>query len=509
MKQFVLLLITILTFSFTLTTPVAAEGWDPYDAQYQESIDGALQDGSINSPGIIVNHTQTQLAQGVCMLVGGFSCSRQFASNYSSFGLIPQVEKMNMAMMINPPADFGLWLAYTGESLGFLPKQAYAQGFGFNGLRPILKMWVAFSNIAYVIFAFVLVIIGFMVMFRRRIDPKTVVTVQQALPRVIMSLILVAFSYAIAALMIEVTQILIALAYGLFSTAGILPPTREASTIISLIPSAPYDTQKVFTEGTLWEAIGIIFPKGLADFGTLVERILGINLSLIGAGIGAVIGGASAGAVMSFLPGIGTLLGGLIGAGAGAAGGAAVVPLLVQLLVALFIAILALRIFFLFLGAYVQVLLRIIIAPLQIMIGAIPGMDGFGSWFRNLAGQLSVFVVSGIMFMLATAFMIAGEASNPDAVWRPPYFPGSGTSESVFALVGLGILMLVPNIANQTRQTIIGQGGVQAPLGAIAGGVAPAFGTVMQLFTFWQHHQQTKLLRQRTNPGAPSDEKHD
>jgi len=54
---------------------------------------------------------------------------------------------------------------------------------------------------------------AFMIMFRVRISPQTVITVQSALPKIIFTLILITFSYAIAGFLIDLMYVVI----GIFS----------------------------------------------------------------------------------------------------------------------------------------------------------------------------------------------------------------------------------------------------------------------------------------------------
>ena len=61
----------------------------------------------------------------------------------------------------------------------------------------------AFRNFAYVLITLLFIIMGLMIMFRVKIDPRTVVSFQSALPKIIMALILVTFSYAIVGLLID------------------------------------------------------------------------------------------------------------------------------------------------------------------------------------------------------------------------------------------------------------------------------------------------------------------
>src|SRR3989304_1841051 len=84
-------------------------------------------------------------------------------------------------------------------------KPAYAQeGVGFSALSPVQPLWTIFRNASYVGFVIVFVIMGFMIMFRAHISPQAVATVPDSIPRIVIALILVTFSYAIAGLMLAV-----------------------------------------------------------------------------------------------------------------------------------------------------------------------------------------------------------------------------------------------------------------------------------------------------------------
>src|SRR5207248_2071356 len=76
-------------------------------------------------------------------------------------------------------------------------------GYGYASLRPFLKLWKAFRNIIYLLFVIVFVVIGLGVMLRLKVDNKTVMTVQAAIPKIVVALILVTLSYAIVGFLID------------------------------------------------------------------------------------------------------------------------------------------------------------------------------------------------------------------------------------------------------------------------------------------------------------------
>jgi len=93
-------------------------------------------------------------------------------------------------------------MAFNIFDLGTGTQPAYAQGVGYAklGQGTIRTLWTATRNISYLIIIVLLIAGGFMVMFRTKINPQTSVTIQMIIPRLIVSLILITFSYFLAGL---------------------------------------------------------------------------------------------------------------------------------------------------------------------------------------------------------------------------------------------------------------------------------------------------------------------
>ena len=106
------------------------------------------------------------------------------------------------------------------QNLNLIP-EAKAQGFGFESFNIILVLWKAMRNIAYGLTTLALVIIAFMVMFRVKISPQAVITAQSALPKLVIGLILITFSYAIAGFLVDLMYVLIGLVAAIIKGAGL------------------------------------------------------------------------------------------------------------------------------------------------------------------------------------------------------------------------------------------------------------------------------------------------
>jgi len=67
----------------------------------------------------------------------------------------------------------------------------------------VLEVWKISRNVAYLIITLVLIAVGVMIMFRKKIDPRVTVTIANSLPKIVISLILITFSYAIASIIFD------------------------------------------------------------------------------------------------------------------------------------------------------------------------------------------------------------------------------------------------------------------------------------------------------------------
>lgn len=84
----------------------------------------------------------------------------------------------------------------------------YASGYDDLVSAKIVDLWSFTRNIAYVFYVVIMIIIGFMIMFRNKIGGQVMVTLGNSIPRLVLSLILVTFSFAIAGIIIDIGGIL-------------------------------------------------------------------------------------------------------------------------------------------------------------------------------------------------------------------------------------------------------------------------------------------------------------
>ena len=106
------------------------------------------------------------------------------------------------------------WVPGYKESVTSLYAASSSPSSGYDELvhSGITPMWTKALNISYVFFVLVMIVAGFMIMFRHKIGGQAMVTLGTVLPKVIISLILATFSFAIAGLIIDLGGVLTSLA---------------------------------------------------------------------------------------------------------------------------------------------------------------------------------------------------------------------------------------------------------------------------------------------------------
>ncbi len=407
------------------------------------------------------------------VFIGGVGGGSKLAASpfYNEKSAVAQLSNIVLAMYSTPPADLALWFQDTGRSLGFLPQKVEAQGIGFTGLSPLLPIWRAFRNISYALLALVMVIIGFMVMFRRKIDPKTVVTVQNALPKIVLALLLITFSYAIAAFFIDLMYLVMAIIINLIvsNSGGALGA----------------DTAQKYISGGLGTVAGALFGGGWSSIDDLIKLLMFYDSPA-----------GSAPWFATWIPTVLTL--GLY---------PAAVSIIVTFIVAIAILFGLIRIVFMLITAYIQVIVAVLIAPFQLMTEALPGSTSFNSWARNLFASLSVFPVTAAMLLVGT--MLTRE--NAGHIWTPPLLSGTlgAGANGVSGLIGLGFLLTIPNIANAIKEALKAKAPIEAGLGAILGPLGTGVGQAFQYgyqgsfvaSTFLHKPQPSTPLQRQTAAG--------
>ena len=321
-------------------------------------------------------------------------------------GVIPAMSEY-IAYMYQKPASTQAYIADVFKSAKIIPP-AQAQGIGFGALDPILQTWKTFRNMAYLFFVLIFLVIGFMIMFRHKINGQAVVTIQQAIPNIIVALLFVTFSYAIGGLLIDAMYLVMYLIIGLFNgSAGLI-------------------------------------NKNFLDLGwELVVSQEGAYHSADEA-IQAIVRAGGAGEVISWISG-----------------------LTVGVIVSLAVLFGVFNLFWELVKSYIAIVLNIAFSPMILMLGAIPGQDTFKKWFQSLVGNLAAFPT--VLLLLVVKSMITNYGIQGGG-FMPPFLVGQGVGGAMPAIVGVGMLLVIPEVVKKVKDALGAKGGVFEELGGIAGG---------------------------------------
>lgn len=331
------------------------------------------------------------------------------------------------------------------------------EGYGFGALGPVADLWRISRNFAFAIFSIAIIVFSFMIMFRVKINPQTVITIQSALPKIAIAMILVTFSYAIAGFMIDLMYIITGLISLLLNYAG--SPTENLGQMFRFLTG---------------EALFIKVEGALT---LLLYSIVYLVGYLVACALSAV-------AIFLILP-VNSF-------------GSTIMAILLLIFTIILVFILIINIFrvtWMLFQNLAQFYLQVIIGPIQIALGTIiPGM-GFGPWLKGIASKLAVFPSVGLLWYLAFRLLGAsykmlwkvlleqnilsgliqwiGEKLNEFGVpgfgnfaatdwvgdgfaWNPPFL-GAGSLPIVFIIMSLSCIMLMPKIAKAIQSFMAGR----------------------------------------------------
>jgi len=360
-----------------------------------------------------------------------------------------------IASLNTPPASGIEYIAQVKDN--FLGKPAYAQGVGFQGLQFLLPLWRGFRNVIYVISTIVFVFIGLMIMLRVKISPQAVITVQSAIPKLITTLILVTFSYAIAGLVIDLANFIQALIVALFFaikgktfTQNLFPEVTWSSGFPLVSDLVNVITAAITLFSNSFDFKHLSNPD-LRDLQVLTYRALPgwPSLMMLGGLLGSIVTGFLLGGVFATL-GTGTSwIGDMTGRLVGGLGGGVIGAILIPLILCIIVCIWLIKLYFGLLKCYVTLIFKIILGPLEIGMGAFPNSKmGFSTWIRDVIANMAVFPVVGIFLVLLNLIIDAIGLSGP--VWAPSLISAGGISPSIIGaaigLAGLAMLSKLPTL---------------------------------------------------------------
>lgn len=362
-------------------------------------------------------------------------------------GAIGGVAYAMSELITTRPASLGDYTYYLAKNSRFTPQPAYAQGFGvgFGALYPVLPIWAAFRDIAYFLLTLMFFITGLLIIFRKKVSGNVAVTVQNALPRLVLTLIFITFSYPIAGFIVDL--MFWAIYFIIFIFAGMFTEAPFTTTL----PSSLFEERNIFSlfaDTSLFKiAFVFIMGSGARSAAEAMEVVIFDAISSV-----PILGDiASIGFVESIIGGV--------------------MKLIFTLIIGVAILIQIFRTFFQLLMSYAGFIINVVLSPFVLLQGAVPGKDPLVNWLKNLVAGLAPFVV--VVFMLMMSFILVGINTRPGIGYgsdqgdmetgsglRLPLIGGQDISQqAIMGLLGLGFIMLLPEAVKMTKDLIGVKGG--------------------------------------------------
>ncbi|MCX6732617.1 MAG: hypothetical protein NTV98_03700, partial [Candidatus Roizmanbacteria bacterium] len=417
-----------------------------------------------------------------CTLIGELCTDKPIADDsYFKTSLLGRVSTFIAAPYQYPPASGTYWVRNTLEKAGFIPQSYAAEGLGFTSIKPLMNLWTIFRDVAYLLIVLILVSIGFMIMFRMKLNPQTVISVENALPKIVVSLLLITFSFAIAGFLIDIMYLLVLLVINILSNGEqyyssaklqndflsggpgilweyILPLKNPVSfnpgiygTILGVKPTV-IDNIPFAREIYLGDALASIIPQSvnliIRGIAILILPILAtVQLTHVSDKTGItkwldnfVLVGNGAGSLPQLLIGLPlTILTYVIVVGIIANG----FGFFLGVVVTLTVTGMFFNILFILLRSYIQIIVMIVFSPIILLFEALPGKSTFSYWVKGLFGELMTFPL--VITMLLVGKIMIATLSYPGDFWKAPFLGGLNT-EGFGVIFGAGIIFLTPDI---------------------------------------------------------------
>jgi hypothetical protein len=409
-----------------------------------------------------------------------FADTSGFSAKYNLFTLADASMSSMYGSFTGGNTTHYLASTFNENVLGVQTANAQGRGTELIGYDAVKTAWSKIRDLTYIAMVLILVVIGFMVMFRKKLDPRTVVTATNSLPKVGLALILITFSFAIAGLFFDLIFLLDNVVRVWFS--GLDSGWDDMWGLLG--------TAGLKFVSTKWGGEFVWLPFFTLFSASIIKPTFLIVITVAAGGLGAVVGGFLGAA-------IGVLLGYLI---------AVIGYLLFEIMIRLSMFIIAVILFWTLFMRYVTMIALVIFGPVFFLIGAIPGFEGLTiSWLKRMLANAIVFPITLLFVYLAVSFLSPDIASvirwssialGPigavsgsilDYTWNPaggggapPGLGGGSFFLNIPALIGLGFILFaikVPGFIDEVfglkdpfGRNGLGIGLLFAPIGLGLGG---------------------------------------
>jgi len=408
-----LFIIFLLLLPFISPSPAKASYLDIQGQNPTEDFKQALEAPGMNYSQFSLNSVD-QIVMGLTKKMVNYPALEGETSDTS---LLNSTGKA-IGFLYNNQPSFIQYLAYEGQRLNLIKPAYAAAGLGWNFLNPILPIWTISRNISYLFFVVIFVTVGFMIMFRSKLNPQTVINIQLALPRIVVALIMVTFSYALSGLIVDVVY----LGHDVI---------RNIITLQS--GSCTMGGSKHYIFKDLFPTTNIPWEQNCDTASQYTPSAWPLHIM---SKYGSSPGGE--GIINQMLDGIKNILG-IGGGGMGFVG-------LFKLILAFSVVGATFKIFFSLLTKYVMIIMLVITMPFSFLGSALSAQSSPIKPLKALLANTISFPVVSLLLAFAYYFSApVGATGN-----LPPFYISEFTSDLAGdvsrGLVAIGILMAIPTI---------------------------------------------------------------
>ncbi len=359
-----------------------------------------------------------------------------------------------------PPISTQQQINYFAANFGIGAQKTYAQGTptgqGFIGLNAVQDLFIKVRNIAYLLIVILFIVIGIAIMIRVKIDPRTVMSIQNQIPKIIIGIIFMTFSYAIAGMLIDTMWTITYFGINTMTSGSQLCET-QAKPLQAVATRQVLNNPVAFLTDLLGDETGCFGSvDGISGLAIDVGKTFGDTLSRITL---AVFGmnedlescnpGSRGWKIWGVLDVQDCLKKGMFGFLK------YLIALIAGLIMFFSIVIAMIRIWFTLLKAYISFTLAVILAPFWILVGILPGGGlGFMQWLRHMISHLAVFPATVLMLLLAVIFAGNNTASDPQNAFLPPLIGNPNAADGMGTLMAFAVILLTPDLLSMVREAL-------------------------------------------------------
>lgn len=437
----------------------------------QNEIYSILNDKELNS----TNQGRLGLAfyrTALCVTIGE-ACTDNPKDGNKNFNksILGYITNLTILPYTNPPASGIYWAASGLQNAGFIPNIYAAEGIGFAGLKPFMVIWKVFRDFSYALLVIVLISIGFMIMFRVKLNPQTVIGVENSLPKIVVTLILITFSFAIAGFLIDLMYVSMSLIISIMSNNGNFYNIGEfQNKYLSASSGELFNSffasnnlrgglLNLLALGGMFTDVFALLPSAITGFISIITRSLTAflamnlfakllvlllgdtfsNIDIFTFSLGKLPKIATIPIILFMALSLGLIYGPFILAG------------ILGILIVLTIVFLFFRVFFLLFTAYLKIIFMIIFAPIFLLLNAVPGKNLFGYWLKSLVGELITFPI--VLTLFLTGYIITSKWAHIGEMWKPPFL-GALNPNALLVFFGMGMIFMIPNFVKTVKELL-------------------------------------------------------